>query len=41
VLLDALGPLLARSFLAVKRSEVAAFGRESVDFEVQHHFGKF
>ena len=41
VLLDALGPLLARSFLAVKRSEVAAFGKESVDFEVQHHFGKF
>jgi glutamine synthetase len=41
VLLDALGPLLARSFLAVKRSEVVAFSKESVDFEVRHHFGKF
>jgi glutamine synthetase len=41
VLVDALGPLLARSFLAVKRAEWAAFSKESVDFEVRHHFGKF
>jgi glutamine synthetase len=41
VLMDALGSLLARSFLAVKRAEWTAFSKESVDFEVRHHFGKF
>jgi glutamine synthetase len=41
VLLDALGPLLSRSFLAIKRAEWATFSKESVDFEVRHHFGKF
>ena len=41
VLMEALGPLLARAYLAVKRSEVEAFGREDVDFETKHHFWKF
>jgi glutamine synthetase len=41
VLLSALGPLLARSFLAVKRAEWAAFSREDAAFEQRHHFWKF
>jgi glutamine synthetase len=41
VLMQALGPLLARSFLAVKRLEWASFSQEDVDFEVKHHFWKF
>jgi glutamine synthetase len=41
VLTSALGPTLARAFLAVKRSEAEAFGREDAAFETKHHFGKF
>ena len=41
VLMDALGPLLARSFLAVKRAEWAAFSKEDAAFEQKHHFWKF
>jgi len=41
VLVRALGPILARAYLAVKRSEVEAFGREDAEFETKHHFGKF
>ena len=41
VLQEALGPLLARSFLAVKRAESEAFGKEDVGFEQRHHFWKF
>ncbi len=41
VLMRALGPMLARAFLAVKRSEAEAFGKESADFETKHHFWKF
>jgi glutamine synthetase len=41
LLMDALGPTLAGSFLAVKRSEYQAFAAESVDFEIRHHFHKF
>ena len=41
VLQEALGPLLARSFLAVKRAESEAFGKEDVAFEQRHHFWKF
>jgi glutamine synthetase len=37
----ALGPLLARSFLAVKRAEWEAFSKEDVAFEQTHHFWKF
>ena len=39
--MDALGPMLAGSFLAVKRSEYRAFAAEDVDFEIRHHFHKF
>lgn len=41
VLLDALGPLLARSFLAVKRLEWESFSKEDEAFETRHHFWKF
>jgi glutamine synthetase len=41
VLMAALGPTLARAYLAVKRSEAEAFGREDVAFETKHHFWKF
>ena len=41
VLTGALGPLLARSFLAVKRAEWAAFSKEDAAFEQKHHFWKF
>jgi glutamine synthetase len=41
VLMAALGPTLARAYLAVKRSEAEAFGREDAAFETKHHFWKF
>jgi glutamine synthetase len=41
VLMEALGPLLSRSYLAVKRLEWDSFSKEDVDFEVKHHFWKF
>src|SRR5215475_3943371 len=41
VLTRALGPTLARAYLAVKRSESEAFGKESAAFETKHHFWKF
>ncbi|CAN5762254.1 glutamine synthetase family protein [soil metagenome] len=41
ILLDALGPELATSYMAVKRSEYVAFAKEDVDFEIKHHRNKF
>jgi len=41
VLIEALGPLLSRSFLAVKRLEWESFSQEDLDFEMKHHFWKF
>jgi glutamine synthetase len=41
VLMNALGPVLSRSYLAVKRSEYEAFAAEGLDFEIQHHSYKF
>ncbi|WP_448616778.1 glutamine synthetase family protein [Modestobacter sp. URMC 112] len=41
VLLSALGPLLARCYLAVRRSEEAAFSTHDQDFEIRHHFHRF
>ena len=41
VLLAALGPLLARCYLAVRRSEAAAFASEDLGFEIRHHFYRF
>lgn len=41
VLIEALGPELCASYLAVKRSEYAAFSAEDLDFEIKHHLYKF
>ena len=41
VLMQALGPTLAGAYLAVKRSEAAAFAREDAAYETRHHFWKF
>jgi glutamine synthetase len=41
VLTDALGDLLTRSYLAVKRKEVETFSQHDDAFELQHHFWKF
>jgi len=41
VLIDALGPLLARCYLAVRRSEDAAFSTHDLDFEIRNHFYRF
>jgi glutamine synthetase len=41
VLMEALGPELSTSYLAVKRSEYVAFAAEDVDFEIKHHIYKF
>lgn len=41
VLIDALGPLLATSYVAVKRLEWESFSKEDLDFEIKHHFWKF
>ena len=40
-LVDALGPLLSRCYLAVRRSEAAAFAAENLDFEIRNHFYRF
>ncbi len=41
VLIEALGPLLARAYLAVKGLEWETFSKEDVAFELKHHFWKF
>ena len=41
VLTNALGPLLTKSYLAVKRLEWESFSKEDVNFEIKHHFWKF
>ena len=41
VLTDALGPLLAKSFLAVKRLEWESFSQADEAYEFQHHFWVF
>ena len=41
VLIGALGDELARPYLAVRRSEWAAFSAEDEEFTLQHHFEKY
>jgi glutamine synthetase len=41
LLMDALGPALAGSYLAVKRSEWEAFAAEGEEFEIAQHFHRF
>jgi glutamine synthetase len=40
LLMDAMGPLRRTAYLAVKRSDVAAFAEHDADFECFHHFTK-
>ncbi len=41
LLMDALGPLLARSYLAVRRSEAEVYRAQDVAFEIDNHFFKY
>lgn len=41
VLLDALGPLLATSYIAVKRLEYQTFSQQDEAFEMKHHLWKY
>jgi glutamine synthetase len=41
VLVDALGPVLAQSYLAVRRSEWEAYSAEDEAFEQRGHFAKY
>ena len=41
LLTDGLGDLLARCYLAVRRSEQEAFAAEDQDFEIRNHFYRF
>ncbi|MEO8606515.1 MAG: glutamine synthetase family protein [Chloroflexota bacterium] len=41
VLTDALGPLLAKSYIAVKRLEYDLFKKQDDAYELKHHFWKF
>ena len=40
-LVESLGDLMSRSYLAVRRSEEKAFAAEDTDFEIRNHFYKF
>jgi glutamine synthetase len=41
LLIETMGDLLSRSYLAVRRSEEQAFAKEDTEFEIRHHFYKF
>jgi glutamine synthetase len=41
VLMDALGPLLAKAYTAVKRLEWQSFSQADEAFEIKHHFWVF
>jgi glutamine synthetase len=41
VLMEALNPILAGSYLAVKKSEYEAFSAQDEDFEIRHHIYTF
>ncbi len=41
LLADAMGDLMSRSYLAIRRSEEQAFAKQNVDFEIRNHFYKF
>jgi len=40
-LLDSMGDMLTRCYLAVRRSEAAAFAAADIDFEIHQHFYRF
>lgn len=39
--MEAMGDLMSRSYLAVRRSEEKAFAEQDIDFEIRNHFYKF
>ena len=41
LLIEAMGDLMSRSYLAVRHSEEKAFAAEDTDFEIRNHFYKF
>jgi glutamine synthetase len=41
LLMEAMGDLMRRSYLAVRRSEEKAFAEQDADFEIRNHFYKF
>jgi glutamine synthetase len=41
LLMEAMGELMRRSYVAVRRSEEKAFTGQDVDFEIRNHFYKF
>lgn len=41
LLMQVMGDLMSRSYLAVRRSEEKAFARQDIDFEIRNHFYKF
>ena len=41
LLADAMGDLMSRAYLAIRRSEEQAFAKQNVDFEIRNHFYKF
>jgi glutamine synthetase len=41
VLIGAMGELLARGYLAVRRSEDEAFSAQDEEFEIRNHFYRF
>lgn len=41
VLMEALGPLLAKTYIAVKRSEEKSYAARSTDYELNQHFYKY
>ncbi|MGH2344743.1 MAG: hypothetical protein ACRDG4_05925 [Chloroflexota bacterium] len=41
LLQDAMGELMGRAYLQVRRAEAAAFEVEDVEFEIRNHFYKF
>ncbi|GAC1384971.1 MAG: glutamine synthetase family protein [Ktedonobacteraceae bacterium] len=41
LLTSAMGDLMSRSYLAVRRSEESAFAEQNLDFEIRNHFYKF
>ncbi|GAC1580579.1 MAG: glutamine synthetase family protein [Ktedonobacteraceae bacterium] len=41
LLIDAMGDLMSRSYLAVRRSEESCFAEQNLDFEIRNHFYKF
>ena len=40
-LIDDMGPLLADSYLAIRRADWELFSQQDVDFEIRHHFYKY